>query len=113
VVLDGRDPEAVHRLLPALDTAAPLVLFEVPRAAAAAPAPVERAVRLLLGELDYTVDAAGVAEWRDGSGTAVLVGVHPRRLGPRAQWEIARFDMDRCGTAAPTRLAHAGDNAAR
>jgi hypothetical protein len=113
VVLDGRDATPVHHLLPALDVSAPLVLFEVPRAQAGVAAPVEQAVRLLLGELDYTVDLAGVAEWRDGRGSALLVGVHPRRLGPRAQWEVARFDMDPRRSSTQARLAHAGDNAAR
>jgi hypothetical protein len=113
VVLDGTDATPVHLLLPALDLSAPLVVFEVPRAEAGVAAPVEQAVSLLLGELDYTVDLAGVAEWRDGRGTALLVGVHPRRLGPRAQWEVARFDMDPRRTPKQARLAHAGDNAAR
>jgi hypothetical protein len=103
VVLDGQDVVAVHRLLPTLDTGTPAVLFEVPRARAGEPSPLERAVVMLLGELDYTVDVAGVAAWRDGSGTTLLVGVHPRRFGPRAQWEAARFDVGGRRGGAPLR----------
>ena len=85
-----RTRPGLHDLLPALDGAAPLVVVEVPRRAAGTPTPVEGAVASLLGEFDYTVDLAAAAAWSDGSGTALLVGVHPRRAGPRAQWEIAR-----------------------
>jgi hypothetical protein len=90
VALEGLDPAGLHDLLPDLDAATPLLVVEVPRRAAGTPTRCEAAVAAILGELDYTVDLAAAAAWGDGSGTALLVGVHPRRAGPRAQWEVAR-----------------------
>jgi hypothetical protein len=116
VALEGLDPAGLHELLPDLDAAAPLLVVEVPRRAAGTPTSCEAAVASILGELDYTVDLVAAAAWGDGSGTALLVGVHPRRAGPRAQWEVARPSMARPYSAsggAPAGLVQAGSNRAR
>ena len=116
VALDGLDPAGLHDLLPDLDTGAPLLVVEVPRRAAGTPTRCEAAVASILGELDYTVDLAAAAAWGDGSGTALLVGVHPRRAGPRAQWEVARPSGARpCAGSGgdPAGLVQAGDSRAR
>ena len=116
VALEDLDPGGLHDLLPDLHAAAPLLVVEVPRTAAGTPTRCEAAVALILGELDYTVDFAAAAAWGDGSGTALLVGVHPRRAGPRAQWEGLRPSGVRPCPASegrPAGLVQAGDSRAR